>query len=239
MNLAKRRKPHNSVALTVVLTLIGSLAACTDSSSSSETTIAAAPTTTEVAPTTVSVAPETTAPETTAPETTAAPAVVTIDPDGIGEAKLGDEVEGVIAYFTTLFGPPTSDSGWIEPPSTCDPPSFRALNWPELYAVFAPWDALGANVAADPQFVYFAYGWVAPEDLTVPLATDRGLLIGDTVDRLLELYPEATTYDGSLGGGRFYLVSDDIVGPYGILNEVVPENVATIEAGDWPCADVR
>lgn len=236
MKHTTRPHKHNCLSLVIVLTLAGSLVACSESSS--ETTVTAAPTTTEAVPTTESVAPETTSPATAAPTTTAAPVVVTIDPDGIGEGKLGGEPDSVIAYFTTLFGPPTSDSGWVDAGENCRPPTLRAVNWPDLYAIFAPWDAFGADVADDPQLVWFAYGFVLPENLTVPLGTPRGLVIGDTEDRLRELYPEATVYNGAAGGGRFYSFSDDIVGPNGIISES-GFGVSTIGAGDWPCDDVN
>ncbi len=162
---------------------------------------------------------------------------MTVDPDGLGDAKLGAEPEGVIAYFTTLFGAPTSDSGWIDP-GDCEAETMRVVQWPNLYTMFADSNAFDASVVDDQQFVFFSYalsfGVYPPE----PLATDRGLVLGDTTVRLLELYPEVTAYDGSLGG-RFYRFSDDsVIGPNGILQDS-PEIVGSIEAGDWPCANVR
>lgn len=238
--IAHLPKSRLAAALVLMLATAGSVAACSDSSASPETSGTTADTEV-VTPTTDTTPPATAAPDTAAPDTsvvtTTAPDVVTIDPDGIGEAKLGDEPEGVIGYFTTLFGAPVSDSGWVDGGS-CDAPTLRIVQWANLYTTFAPWDALGAGVAGPEQFVFFSYGITNDVYPTDPLATDRGLLVGDTVEQLLALYPEATVYDGSLGG-RFYRFSDDIVGPNGILLNSAPEIVSSIEAGDWPCANVR
>ena len=105
-------------------------------------------------------------------------------------------------------------------------------------AIFAPWDARGAGVAADPQLVWFSYHLTLDVPPPDPLATDRGLFLGDSVDRLLELYPEVTVYDGAYGG-RFYRFSDDIIGPNGILGRSDPEYVLSFEAGDYPCDLLR
>ena len=74
---------------------------------------------------------------------------MTIHADGFGEAMLNDEPESVIAYFTTLFGAPVNDSGWLPHSEVplCDTDSFRAVSWANLYTVFAARDALGAGRA--------------------------------------------------------------------------------------------
>ena len=178
------------------------------------------------------------APATSAAPTTAAPAAVTIHPDGFGDAMLNDDPESVIAYFTELFGPALTDSGWTTGASIalCDTDAFRAVNWPNMYAVFAERDALGGGRRDTQHFVFFSYGMkdgVLPVD---PIPTDEGLVPGDPVERLLELYPGVVVYDGSLGG-RFYRSSEDRnLGPNGIVVGA-PEIVASIEAGDWPCQD--
>ena len=241
MSIANRQNTRHPIARALAMTIFATLVACSDSKSSSGNSDTTAPATTGVVPATDSVAPDTLAPSTSVAETsaptTAAPDVVTVDPDGIGDAKLGDDPEGVITYFSTLFGAPASDSGWIDP-GDCQAATMRIVQWPNLYTVFADSDAFDASVAADQQFVFFSYALSFGEYPTDPLASDRGLVLGDTTDRLLELYPEVTAYDGSLGG-RFYRFSgDSIVGPNGILQDT-PEIVASIEAGDWPCADVR
>ena len=240
MTVARHRINSRPTALALALILVSALAACSDSKSSTGTTDTTAPATTDVVPATDSVVPDTVAPTTSTPDTststTVAPAVVTVDPDGIGDAKLGEAPDGVIAYFTTLFGESTSDSDWVDGGS-CQAETIRVVQWPNLYTMFADSNAFDASVVDDQQFVFFSYALDFGVYPTNPLATDRGLVLGDTTARLLELYPEATAYDGSLGG-RFYRFSDDIVGPNGILQDS-PEIVGSIEAGDWPCSNVR
>lgn len=187
----------------------------------------------------------TTVPATDAPTTTA-PAAVTVDPDGIGEAKLGDDPETVIAYFSSLFGPPISDSGWITGSdiALCHADPLRFVSWPGLYTVYGPWDALGAGVSPVQQFAFFVYGYSDGVLSTPVLASDRGLLPGDSVARLQELYPEVTVYPGSLGGGTFYKSTPDFVlGPNGKIGKLLvtdPEPIVlSLEAGDWPCQDTN
>ena len=212
--------------------------------SSDETTSPASTSPATEAATTTTVAPAPTdAPTTTeAATTTTAPDVITLDPDGIGDAKLGDDPESVIAYFTSVFGPITADSGVITGSdiALCDVDTARFVHWQGLYVAFAPWDPFGAGAMPDMQFVYYLYGYsdgLLPDPL-VP--TDRGLKIDDTADRLIELYPSAVVYDGALGGGRYYKTTEDgIIGPSGLMHESDPELIAWIESGDWPCADTR
>lgn len=222
-------------ALSATIVLAAALVGCSSDSTQSSTTTVRAPDTTipaTTAPTSTIAATSTT--------TTMAPDVVTVDPDGIGDAKLGDDPESVIAYFTEVFGPVTSDvtaSG--ADMAACDVDTARFVQWPGLYTVFAAWDPYGAGPMPTTQFVFYSYGHsngLLPDPL-VP--TDQGLRIDDSVERLLELYPSAVAYDGSLGG-RFYKVTPDgIVGPSGMLSGVSPELISNFESGDWPCADVR
>lgn len=214
------------------------LASCSSSSGSGagETSAPATAPASSAASTIATTAP----PTTEATTTTAAPEVVTIHTDGFGEAMLNDDPETVIAYFTSLYGPPISDSGWLPNSEVplCDTDTFRAVKWPFLYTVYASRDALGAGRTAEQNFVFFLYGLTEGVWPTDPVATDEGLLPGDTVTRLQELYPGVVVYDGSLGGGRFFKTHDDRnLGPNGMLTGSSPEVVSAIEVGDWPCAD--
>lgn len=233
LNASRRRR-----LVSCCLAAAALLASCSSSPGSGageSSAPATAPASTAASTTAVTVPPTT-----EATTTSAAPAVVTIHTDGFGEAMLNDDPEAVIAYFTSLFGPPINDSGWLPNSEVplCDTDSFRAVHWPSLYTVYASRDALGAGRTAEQNFVYFLYGLTEGVWPSEPVATDEGLLPGDTVTRLQELYPGVVVYDGSLGGGRFYKTHDDRnLGPNGMLTGSSPEIVSTIEAGDWPCAD--
>lgn len=239
MQLTTLRRRRTVTPFAILLAL--AVGACSSSSSGSPGATSGAPTTGAATSTPASTSTEaTTAPTSAAPTTSAAPAVPTIHSDGFGEAMLNDEPESVIAYFTTLFGAPVSDSGWLPHSEVplCDTDSFRSVSWANLYAVFAARDALGGGRVADQRFVYFSYGQTNGVWPTSPIATDEGLLPGDPVTRLQELYPGVQVYNGSLGGGRFYKTTDDRnLGPNGILTGSAPEVVSSIEAGDWPCQD--
>ena len=69
----------------------------------------------------------------------------------------------------------------------------------------------------DMQFVFYSYGHSNGFLPTPLVGTDLGLQIDDSVDRLLELYPTAVAYDGSLGGRFYKTTADGIVGPSGML----------------------
>jgi len=225
---------------TAVLSLAFAGCSSDSSSSPSSTSVAADPTTTVADSTAPTDAPTTTTAAAEATTTTAAPDVLTVNPDGIGEAKLGDDPESVIAYFTSVFGPTTSDATVGASDLTgCDVDTARFVQWAGLYVVFAPWDPFGAGDMPDMQFVFYSYGQ-SNGFLPTPLVpTDQGLQIDDTVDRLLELYPTAVAYEGSLGGRFYKVTADGIVGPSGMLAEGSPELISNFESGDWPCADTR
>ncbi len=165
--------------------------------------------------------------------------MLTVDADGIGDAKLGNDPESVIAYFNSVFGPSTSDATVTGADlSACDVDTARFVQWPGLYVVFAPWDPFGAGAMPDMQFVYYSYGHSNGLLPTPLVTTDRGLQIDDTVDRLIELYPDAVAYNGSLGGRFYKVTANGIIGPSGMLDGS-PELVLNFESGDWPCADTR
>lgn len=111
--------------LTIGLTFVLLIAACGDDSSgstifgtsttaaSSTTSITTAPTTTTTPSTTTTVATTTTT-TTVAPTTTAPAPLLSFETGGLGIAQFGDDDDAVVATFTALFGPPLTDTGWIE-----------------------------------------------------------------------------------------------------------------------------
>jgi hypothetical protein len=164
----------------------------------------AAPTTTAVA-TTAAPPPPTPAPTTAAPPTaapTTPPSAETgnggglrLRTDGIGVAGFGDQPDAVIAAVQAEIGPPTDDSGWVDPFTigACPGDRYRQVHWNDLTFDFS--DADGRQ-----RFIGYAYGSVSgvgaqPADLT----TAEGIGVGATVGDLKAAYPDVTTLPGEEG----------------------------------------
>jgi peptidoglycan hydrolase-like protein with peptidoglycan-binding domain len=169
----------------------------------------------------------------------AAPArLLVLDAGGLGEARLGDDPDSVLAYLTRKFGSPTTDDGWQSTTDgsfgACGTPEIRAVNWPSLAVFFAPYD-VGAGAAGPRQLISLQYGFGEAGAPFVPrLRTDRGLRPRDTVSRLIRLYPAAVVDPGNEAFGPSFSVPGDI---RGTIVAGPPDRVGVIEVGSIPCGE--
>ena len=172
----------------------------------------------------------------------AEPADVTLTPNGIGAALIGDDPESVITYLTDHLGAPTSDEGWVDVSDgsggVCTSPELRGVSWGNLYLVFA-WQAPLGGGADTRQFVYYDYAFADPTvgTLLAPrLHTDLGLELGDDVPRLTTLYPVSSMFDSEFGGRAYQAPECAGIAYAGTRYGSSPYRVHSIDAGLYPCA---
>lgn len=176
------------------------------------TTIAPAVTTaaavTTVAPTTTA-APSTTVGATTTPPTSVqAAAELVLSDTGVGDAVFGADPDEVVSYVRSILGPPTSDSGWVDPLQTfgvCPGNEVRGVTWDDLQLLFSDESIV---LSGRRHFFNYVYG-PATGSTVVPegMRTANGIGIGSSIAELRLAYPNVQVYP------------EEIFGPYFVVNE--------------------
>jgi hypothetical protein len=191
-----------ALALAIVIASCGDDSGGTlplESTTTTEATTTTPPTT--VAETTTAAPTTTEAPTTTLP---ALPPIAFL-PDGLGFATFGDDPGSVIGNAAALFGPPSSDSGWLAggfgDRGVCPGDYFRQVYFlgDTLMLMFSDIDYFVAG--GIDNFVHYAYSGVTPITAGPPDSID----IGTTVAEATAIWPGATVEGGDpLFGDVFY-----------------------------------
>lgn len=229
-----------SLLATVVLGT--AVVACSNSRISGGNTSSSVATTASPTPTTTTKPPATTSTSTTVDTsstttTSTIPAVRGLDLafDGLGGESFGAESTGVIAYVQSILGPPTHDTGWIDPIATglaCPGTEIRHVTWGDLALFFTDESSVASGLR---HFAAYTYGpatgpFVDPFGLSVA----GGISVGDTVDELKAVYPEALVNDGDeLGGASFHIVD----GLIGFLTGTSGSDTITTFVGGFGCGE--
>jgi hypothetical protein len=166
-------------------------------------------TTTTIAITTTSAS--TTTSTTVAPSTTVAdPAVaeLLLSGDGIGTAGFGADPAGVIEYMNSYLGPPSNDSGWVDPLTIglCSGTELRRVSWGVLTLLFGD-----ASFVVEGRRHFFGYSYGEQGEIgsaPVGLQTTRGVMIGSRVVDVRAAYPAAQLVE-----------EDDFFPPLFVVNE--------------------
>lgn len=231
------------VAIGIAVSLQGALlASCSNSRISGGNTSSSVASTTSVTPSTTTQPPATTSTSTTVDTsstttTSTIPAVRGLDlsADGLGGESFGAESNGVIAYVGSILGPPTHDTGWIDPVAAglaCTGAEVRHVTWGDLVLFFTDDSTVASGLR---HFAAYTYGpsagpFVSPFGLSV--AGD--ISVGDTVDKLLAVYPDALVNDGDeLGGPSFHIVD----GLSGFLTGTGGSDTITTFVGGFGCGE--
>ena len=219
------------------------LAACSNETSNPGTTVPETTTTEAVTTTTVPATTSTAAPTTTS--TTVAPTTTTttipavegleLSGDGLGDALFGADAQGAIDYIVSVLGPPSNDTGWIDPISIgalCPGTEVRFVDWNDLYVFFSNETGYASSARHFGGFVYGpAFG---PTLNPFGLATEGGIAVGDTVAQLRAVYPSVVVNaDDELSGPSFVL--DD--GLFGFLSGVADTDVVIAFQGGAGCGE--
>jgi hypothetical protein len=200
----------------------------TSSTSTTSTT-----TTTTIASTTTSTS--TTSSTTVAPSTTLAdPAVVELllSGDGIGTAGFGADPEGVIEYMNSYLGPPSNDTGWIDPLTIglCSGDELRQVSWGVLTLLFGD---VSQVVQGRRHFFGYTYGEQGQiGSAPVGLQTTRGVMIGSRVVDVRAAYPAVTINPEDDFTPPFFFVNDSL---RGFLTGVSDDATVTVILGGGDC----
>jgi hypothetical protein len=223
------------------------LAACggsdDDTASTTEFTLLppTSSTTTTTTTTTTTVPPTTTPPTTTAPTTTVAPSTTVADPatvelllsgDGIGTAGFGADPDGVVEYINSYLGPPSNDTGWIDPLTIglCSGDELRQVSWGVLTLLFGD-----VSDVVQGRRHFFGYGYGDQGEIgaePVGLQTTRGVMIGSRVIDVRAAYPAATINPEDDFTPPFFFVNDSL---RGFLTGVSDDATVTAILGGGDC----
>ena len=233
---------------TVALFVAGglSLAACGGSDGDSESTIAvtilpSTSSTSTTSTTTSTTTTSTTVPLTTTTASTVAPSTTEPDPavvelllsgDGIGTAGFGADPDGVVDYINSYLGPPSNDTGWIDPLTIglCSGDELRQVSWGVLVLLFGD---VSDVVQGRRHFFGYAYGdqgEIGAEP--VGLQTTRGVMIGSRVVDVRAAYPAATINPEDDFTPPFFFVNDSL---RGFLTGVSDDATVTAILGGGDC----
>ena len=231
---------------TAALVVVGglALAACggsdEDTASTTEFTLVL-PSTSSTTTSTTSTTTSTTSSTSTTTSTTIAPSTTVEDPavaelllsgDGIGTAGFGADPDGVIEYLNSYLGPPSNDTGWIDPLSIglCAGDELRQVSWGVLTLLFGD---VSEVVQGRRHFFGYTYGdereiGAAP----VGLQTTRGVAIGSRVVDVRAAYPAVTINPEDDFTPPFFFVNDSL---RGFLTGVTDDATVTAILGGGDC----
>lgn len=214
----------DDTAATTAVTILPSTSSTTTTSTTTTTTT----TTTTVAETTTSTS--TVAPSTTEPD----PAIgeLLLSGDGIGTAGFGADPDGVVEYVNSYLGPPSNDTGWIDPLTIglCSGDELRQVSWGVLVLLFGD---VSEVVQGRRHFFGYAYGdrsEIGAEP--VGLQTTRGVMIGSRVVDVRAAYPAATINPEDDFTPPFFFVNDSL---RGFLTGVTDDATVTAILGGGDC----
>ena len=225
------------------------IAACAGSDEASDTTLTKITllTTTTIESTLLPETPETNAAAetTTAPMPTAPPPTFeatttipvpaspfSIQADGIGAAAFGAAPDGVVDFVSSVLGPPSADTGWIDPfeIGPCPGTELRLITWGNLILEFGD----VSNIAEGRQHFYAYYYGSALTPTATPdgFATESGLTVGSSVAELLAARPDADLFTGDEFLGPNFIINDAL---RGTLTGLTDTDLITSFAGGLPC----
>lgn len=169
------------------------------------TTVAPA---TSAAPTTTAATSTTVGASTTTPTSVQAAAKLMLSDTGLGDAAFGADPDEVVSYVRSILGPPTDDSGWVDPLQTfgvCPGNEVRGVTWDDLQLLFSDNSIV---LSGRRHFFNYVYGpasgsTVLPEGMR----TANGIGIGSSIADLRVAYPNVQVYP------------EEIFGPYFVVNE--------------------
>jgi hypothetical protein len=192
-------------------------------------------TTTTTTTTTTTSTTTTTTTTTVAPTTTQDPGLdIDLRIDGIGSALFGAEPEGVIAFLSRLIGPPTADTGYVNPfeIGPCGGTQLRLVSWGVLTLQFGD-----ASVVTEGPLHFFAYTYGREDSIggePVGLETPEGITVGSRVVDLRAAYPNVQLLPEDDFFPAQFIVSDNL---RGLMTGLGDDDTVTVITGGVPCAE--
>ena len=215
-----------------------------DPASTTEFTLVPPSSSTSTTSTTTTTSSPTTASTTSTTSSTVAPSTTVGDPatvelllsgDGIGTAGFGADPDGVVEYMNSYLGPPSNDTGWIDPLTigVCPGDGLRQVSWGVLTLLFGD---VSEVVQGRRHFFGFSYGDAGEiGSAPVGLQTTRGVTIGSRVIDVRAAYPAATFDPESDFSPPFFFVNDSL---RGFLTGVADDATVTTVLGGGECGPI-
>ena len=210
-------------------------------------------TTTEAAPVTTlavttSPAPPAEASTTTdaAPPTTAAPVdpaveALVLSDEGIGAAVFSGDPDGVVAYLSSFVGPPTADTGWVDPfdISACAGTQLRVVSFGSLRLTFGD---VSPVLEGRPHFFAYTYGDYDFDGVTVTvtdqtpeaLVTENGVGLGTDLVALEAVHPGIELNPSDDFFPETFVINDNL---RGALSGLADDSTVVQIVGGQDCAD--
>jgi hypothetical protein len=159
------------------------------------------------------------------------PVAISLDANGLGVAKLGENATTVLLTITTMLGKPDLDSGWYDEQIGCDiGVKIRDVSWGALNLGFSSGPSV---IEPRPNTEHLlSYSYFPQEGVRGNFATSRGLTVGDSVARLKEKYPEVDLSNSEFEGSVWVFLTPPIA-INGTLSSLADDGVVTsIRSGD-------
>ncbi len=205
-----------------------------------ETSTTVDPTTTLAAPPEASSTTEAAPTTTTIPVDPAVEALVFSD-DGIGAAVFSGDPDGVVAYLSSFVGPPTADTGWVDPfeISACAGTQLRVVSFGSLRLTFGD---VSPVLEGRPHFFAYTYGaynfdgtTVAVTDQTpLGLVTENGVSLGTDLIALEAAHPGLELNPSDDFFPETFVINDNL---RGAINGLADDSVVVSIIGGQDCAD--
>jgi hypothetical protein len=132
--------------------------------------------------------------------------------EGIGTAGFTADPDGTIDYVNSFLGPPTDDTGWIDPLSVglCPGTELRRVSWGVLVLLFGDVSEYAEGRRHFFGYTYGEQGEIGSEP--VGLQTTRGVTIGSRVIDLRAAYPAVTIAPEDDFSPPLFVVNDNLRG---------------------------
>ncbi len=155
--------------------------------------------------------------------------------DGLGDALFGDGADEVLAAMQAMLGPPSSDTGWVDPVDlgrVCPGTEVRLVAWGDLSLFFAD-DSLAASGVR--HFAAYNYGEAfGPTIMPAGLTTFAGVGMGASLQQLEAAYPAGAYGPGDELSGPVFLIED---GLFAHLEDQGGAQVVTAYVGGFGCGE--
>ncbi len=205
--------------------------------SGATTAVTEPPATTTAEATTTTEAPVTT---TTEPVDPAVEALV-LSEDGIGAAVFSGDPDGVVAFLSTFVGPPTADTGWVDPfsISACAGTELRVVSFGSLRLTFGDVSPVLEGRRHFFAYTYGSYSYdgnaVVVTDQTPPgLLTGTGVGLGTSLLSLEAAYPGLALNPADDFFPETFVVNDNL---RGALSGLADDSIVVNIVGGQDCAD--
>ena len=154
--------------------------------------------------------------------------------NGLGSVVFGTDPDTAIAAVTAVLGPPTLDSGWMDPLSlgSCPGTEVRSVQWGDLALHFGD-----ESTVTTGRRHFFAYVDGPPAGATIVpagLTIDGGGSVGTTVAALRGAHPAVQVYPADPTAPASFAISDGLTG---VLTGTTDADTVTKVQGGIGCGE--